>query len=226
MIRRPATRLLTALALSALALGPAAAAEELPPPSDAPLPAGTYRLDPAHASLTFQVNHLSMSNYTARFAEFDATLELDPANPAAAKVTATIDTASLDLPRPPAGFKATLLSADWLNAALFPEITFRSTAVELTGPKTARITGDLALHGITQPVVMEATFNGGYAGHPYDPAGSRIGFSAAGTLQRSAFGVAAGIPAPGSILGVSDEVRFAIEAEFTRPAPSSAAAQP
>ena len=61
------------------------------------------------------------------------------------------------------------------------------------------------------------TYNGGYGGNPYDPAGSRIGFSAHGTLNRSDFGVSQGIPAPGSTMGVSDAVEIIIEAEFTRP---------
>jgi polyisoprenoid-binding protein YceI len=95
-------------------------------------------------------------------------------------------------------------------------ISFHSTAITLTGPKTARITGELTLHGVTKPVTLEAVFNGGYPGHPMDPH-ARIGFSAKGYLNRSAFGVAYGIPAPGSTLGVGDQVDMSIEAEFTGP---------
>lgn len=81
---------------------------------------------------------------------------------------------------------------------------------------TLRVRGDLTLHGVTRPIVLEATFNGGYAGHPMDP-NARIGFSAQGTLKRSEFGIAQGIPAPGTTMGVSDEVNVVIEAEFTGP---------
>ena len=81
---------------------------------------------------------------------------------------------------------------------------------------TLRVRGDLTLHGVTRPIVLEATFNGGYAGHPMDP-NARIGFSAQGTLKRSEFGRAQGIPAPGTTMGVSDEVNVVIEAEFTGP---------
>lgn len=97
-------------------------------------------------------------------------------------------------------------------------MTFRSTKVELTSPNTARVTGELNLHGITLPVSWDATFNGGYAANPYDPKGARIGFSAHGALKRSAFGMGFGIPAPGTTMGVSDDVDFTIEAEFNRPA--------
>ena len=81
---------------------------------------------------------------------------------------------------------------------------------------TLRVRGDLTLQGVTRPIVLEATFNGGYAGHPMDP-NARIGFSAQGTLKRSEFGIAQGIPAPGTTMGVSDEVNVVIEAEFTGP---------
>jgi polyisoprenoid-binding protein YceI len=74
------------------------------------------------------------------------------------------------------------------------------------------------LHGVTRPVTLTVTFNGGYAGHPLDPSGARIGFSARGSLMRSAFGIAEGIPPLGSDFGVDDAVQILIEAEFTRPA--------
>jgi polyisoprenoid-binding protein YceI len=178
-------------------------------------PAGTYKLDKAHASLDFRVSHIGFSNYTARFASFDAELQLDPKNPSAAVVTATIDPRSLLLPAPPKGFLEELLNEKWLGAAKFPQ-TFKSTKVELTGANTARITGDLALKGVTAPVTLDATFNGGYASHPYEPA-ARIGFSAKGTLNRTAFGVSEGVPAPGTTMGVSDAVEIIIEAEFNGP---------
>jgi polyisoprenoid-binding protein YceI len=81
------------------------------------------------------------------------------------------------------------------------------------------------LHGITLPVNWDATFNGGYAANPYDPKGARIGFSAHGVLKRSAFGMGFGIPAPGTTMGVSDDVDFTIEAEFNHPAAKTAPKQ-
>lgn len=179
-------------------------------------PSGDYKLDKAHASLIFRVDHIGFSNYTAQFMDFDAALKLDVENPAASSVTATVDTRSLLLNAPPAGFVDKLLSAKWLDGVQFPTMTFRSTKVELTGPNTARVTGDFSLRGVTHPVVLDATFNGGYAGHPYDPQ-ARIGFSARGSLSRSAFGVSEGVPPPGSTMGVGDAVSIEIEAEFSGP---------
>lgn len=65
-------------------------------------------------------------------------------------------------------------------------------------------------------MALDVTFNGGYAGHPMDPQ-SRIGFSARGVLKRSEFGMAYGIPAEGTTMGVSDAVEVLIEAEFNGP---------
>jgi polyisoprenoid-binding protein YceI len=87
----------------------------------------------------------------------------------------------------------------------------------MTAPNRAKVTGDLTLHGQTHPVTLDTTFNGGYAAMPHDPGGARIGFSARGSLKRSAFGISFGIPEPGSTMGVSDEVEIIIEAEFSKP---------
>lgn len=188
------------------------------------LPAGEYKIDPPHAALTFKVNHLGFSHYTSRFSKFDATLNLDPAHPEAATLTAHIDPMSLALNAPPAGFHDELMGKTFFDAKLFPSIDFVSTKVEKTGDFTAKVTGNLTLHGVTKPVTMDVTFNGGYPGLAGMDPHARIGFSATGQLKRSDFGMGMGIPAPGSRLGVSDEVDFAIDAEFAGPALPAAAA--
>lgn len=180
-------------------------------------PAGEYRLDKSHASLVFKVDHISYSAYTGSFDKFDATLSFDPLAPEKMKLSATIDVNSLDIPAPPAGFLHELKGAAWLNGVEFPSMTFRSTAVALTSPNTARVDGELDFRGIAAPVALDVTFNGGYSGFPpYDP-NARIGFSAKGSLKRSAFGVDFGIPTAEAPVGVGDDVAFEIEAEFTGP---------
>ena len=201
------------------------AANETPAATEAK--AGAYKLDKAHASLIFRVNHLGFSQYTARFRRFDAELQFDPAKPAAMRVSATVDPASIetDFPDPAKlDFNAELRGDKFLDTVKFPAITFRSTAVELTGANTARVKGELALHGVTRPMALDVTFNGGYAGHPMDPQ-SRIGFSARGVLKRSEFGMIYGIPAPGTTMGVSDAVEVQIEAEFNGPPMTPAKSQ-
>lgn len=195
-----------------------------PAPANEALP-GAYKLDENHASVTFRVNHLGMSRYTARFTDIAADLQFDPANPAAMSVSATIDPRSIetDFHGDKPDFDAELAGPSWLDAAKFPKITFKSTKVDVTWPATANVTGDLTLHGVTRPVTLETTFNGGSKPSGMDP-GSRIGFSAHGSLKRSEFGVSYGIPPAGSNFGVGDEVEFFIEAEFTQPVAAGTAA--
>ena len=180
------------------------------------VPAGSYTLDKHHAALLFKVDHLGFSKYIGRFRTFDAKLQFDPANLADSSVSVTVDPKSLDVENPPAGFVDELIGTQWLDAVQFPTLAFQSMIVEVIGPNALRITGELTLHGITKPVVLNATLNGGYAGHPMDPQ-ARIGFSAAGSFKRSDFGIAYGIPAPGTTMGVSDEVEVIVEAEFSGP---------
>jgi polyisoprenoid-binding protein YceI len=179
-------------------------------------PSGDYTLDKAHASLIFRVNHIAFSHYTAQFMDFDAQLHLDATDPKASSVTAAIDPNSLTINTPPAGFLDMLLGEKWLSTAAFPQMTFRSTKVEVIASKRALVTGELSLRGVTKPVMLDVTFNGGYAGHPYEPR-ARIGFSAHGTLKRTDFGVSEGVPPPGSTMGVGDDVEIIIEAEFNGP---------
>ncbi len=202
-----------ALALAICAVQPAAAA-----PAAAPqLPAGAYAIDKAHTSVTFRVSHLGFSRYTARFAKVDGKLKFDPAAPAAMAVEATIDPQSLELNAPPAGFHDQLMGKSFFEADKYPAITFRSTKVEVTGANTARVTGDFTLHGVTKPVTLDVSYNGGWPPNAMD--GARVGFSAHGSFKRSAFGMGFGVPAPGSNLGVGDDVEVMIETEFASGGP-------
>lgn len=207
------------------------AAEPAAPTAAAPAvqntaPPGEYKLDNTHASVTFRVNHLGLSRYTARFTDIAGKLNFDPANPAAMSVEATVDPNSLetDFPLDEPDFDAELTGPQWLDAGRFPTITFKSTKVEPTGANTAKVTGDFTLHGVTRPLTLDVTFNGGYAAGGMDPSGARIGFSAKGEIKRSEFGIAYGVPAAGTNFGVSDAVEIIIEAEFTQPGPATPAA--
>lgn len=203
---------------------PPAAGEPVLAPLPTEAPAGTYEMDPAHTSLTFQLNHLGFSNYTAWFTRVSGKLAFDPANPMGMTVEATIDPTSLKLNAPPKGFHDKLTGKAYLNAAAFPAITFKSTKVEPTGANTANVTGDLTLHGVTRPVALAVTFNGGRAANAYD--GARIGFSAKGSFQRTDFGIGSGVPAPGTNMGVGDRIDVTIETEFGSGKPTGAAPAP
>ena len=181
------------------------------------VPAQTFTLDPAHSTVVFRVNHMGLSTFSSGFDKVTASLTLDPENPTAAQLSVQIDPASIDLPSPaPEGFMDMLMSDMLFDAVAFPEITYVSDSITLTGETTATIAGTLTLHGVSQPVTLEATFNGGYGQQPFEP-NARIGFSATGELSRSAFGMGFGVPAPGTTIGVGDMVTFHIETEWIGP---------
>lgn len=174
-------------------------------------PAGTYKLDLTHASVTWKVRHLGLSNYTARFAKFEADLVIDPAKPDAAKLTATIDPASIRTDYPNVAkvdFDKELATGEkWLNANVHKAITFVSTEVKPSGDGRAKVTGNLTLLGVTKPVTLDVALVGSTAAHPFmkKPA---LGFTASGTFKRSEFGMT-------NMVGiVSDDVTLQIEAEM------------
>jgi polyisoprenoid-binding protein YceI len=210
----------TTALLSALVLASGAAFAdntEAPAASAAPVPAGAYTVDKAHTSLIFRVSHLGFSTYTGRFTRLDASLQFDPRNIGASRVDVSIDPRSIEADNAPSGFMQTLAGNQWLDADRFPQMNFRTRSVEVTGPDTFRLLGELTLHGVTRPVTLNARYNGGYAGHTYEPR-ARVGFSAQGSFKRSDFGVSYGVPAPGSVFGVGDEVSVTLESEFSGPA--------
>jgi polyisoprenoid-binding protein YceI len=202
------------------------AAETAAPAAVPPMaPAGQYQLDKAHASLLMRVNHLGFSTYTTRFSRFDAQLTFDPSNIPAAKVVTTIDASSFEMDAAPQVCFDIMKGPQMLDTVKFPQIVFKSERIRMTGAKSMEISGTLTLHGVTRPMVLTATFNGGYPGLPNMDPHARIGFSAHGSFKRSDFGMTFGIPAPGTTMGVGDLIDYTIEAEFNGPALAGAAAE-
>lgn len=176
------------------------------------MPAGVYKLEPSHASLTWRVMHLGLSNYTARFTKMDATINLDAADPTKSKLVATVEPASLetDYPKPEEkDFDAKLRGEEWFNTEKFPEIRFESTSIEKTGENTGLIHGNLTFLGVTKPLTLDAKYNGGYKLHPFSNQ-PVIGVSATATLKRSEWGFSTYVPM------IGDEVQLLIETEFVK----------
>jgi len=205
------------------------AAEPAAPPAMPPVPpapAGQYQIDKSHASIQLRVSHLGFSTYTTRFSRFDAELTFDPSNIPASKVVTTIDASSLEMDAAPAFCLDIVKGPKMLDTAKFPTIVFRSQKVRMTGAKSMEITGTLELHGVTRPVVLSATYNGGYGGIANMDPHARVGFSAHSSFKRSDFGITYGVPAPGTTMGVGDLIDFSIEAEFTGPPLAGAVSEP
>lgn len=175
------------------------------------MPAGKYEIDDTHASLTWKVSHLGLSNYTARFTDIDATIEFDPKAPENSKVTASINPTSLetDYPYPEEkDFDKKLIEdKDWFNASKFPKITFTSTGIERTGDNTGVMKGELNFLGVSKPLSLDVTFNGAMKKQPFSGKPT-LGFSANGRLKRSDWGMGTYVP------NIGDDVELIIEAEF------------
>jgi polyisoprenoid-binding protein YceI len=183
------------------------------PLSSEPLtaPSGNYALDKTHASLTWRVSHLGLSNYTARFTNFDAQVVYNAEDVTKSTLSVTIDPKSVETDFPDVqreDFDAKVSSdAKYLNAGAHAEIKFVSTKIEKTGDRTATITGDLTMLGVTKPVTLNATMNAAMAKHPMMEI-AVLGVSATGTVKRSEFGFTELVPF------VGDDVQISIEAEF------------
>lgn len=197
--------LVAAAALTLITAPTAMAAPGVSSKAVADMPAGTYGIDTTHASLVAKIGHMGFSNYALRFTKIDARFTFDPANPTAAKVSATIDPASIDTGS--ASFNEELKGAMWLNTAKFPTITFASTGLVMTGANTGKMTGDLTFRGVTKPVTLDVTWNGVGSGMMTE---TRTGFSATGAIKRTDFGFGTYVPV------ISDKVDLQIEIEFTK----------
>ena len=115
-------------------------------------------LDKANTEITFSVEHLMVSTVHGRFTEFEADLTLYPDQPGRSRVSATIATASLQTDNP--ARDNDLKSADFLDAAAYPEISFVSEEITRLHEDAFWIRGDLSMHGVTRSVVARGLLEG------------------------------------------------------------------
>ena len=168
-----------------------------------------YDLDPNHTRIDFSWTHFGFSHPMGRFDRFDGDFRFDPADPMKSSVTVTIPVSSIDTGV--AKLDAHLQTADFFDVANYPTATFKSTRVERAGEHGLKVTGDLTLHGVTKPVVLDVVIN---KIGPHPMAGrAAAGFDATATIKRSDFGISNYVP------NVSDEIRLSISTEAMVPAP-------
>ena len=161
-----------------------------------------YTVDTVHSRVTFYVNHLGFSNSVGEFHLADATLNVDVNDWSRSSIEARLPVESLNLGD--LKWQTHILSADFLEAAKYPEIRFASTRVESTGSGRGKLYGNLTIHGVTKPVVLDLRLN--KAGeHPMRKTPA-VGFTATTVVKRSEFGVAAYVPAGADELDVRIEI--------------------
>ena len=170
--------------------------------------AATWKIDPNHSSVGFQIRHL-FSKVQGGFDKFSGSIEFDPAAPTAAKVEATIKAATINTRNQ--NRDDHLRSPDFFDIAADSMITFKSTKVDTTG-NGLKVTGDFTMHGVTKSVVLEVEVLG--AGpHPNIPGGQVAGFTARTRINRQDYGVKWNkvLDSGGTLLG--DEVDILLEIE-------------
>ena len=166
--------------------------------------AGSYNIDPNHASLIFRVNHLGFSDFIGRFNQFEAALEFDPENVAASKVIAQVDMRSLDLVNN--SFEKTLKTKKWLDVEAFPKAEFESTHLVFQKGSDLKFAGILRFRGVERPVELDVSLNG--AANNLLTQRYTLGFSAKLSFSRSEFGLSR----YDALVG--DRVSIEVDAEF------------
>jgi polyisoprenoid-binding protein YceI len=168
-----------------------------------------FTLDPEHTSITFFTHHLGYSDVAGMFLDARGSFTFDEEARRISDLEVVVDTASVftDHERR----DEHLRSADFLNVAEFPEMTFVMTGAEPLGEGRGRIEGELTLLGATRPMTLEATFNKG-ARYPFGDEHYAIGVDATGSIRRSEFGMTYGV----DNAWVGDEITFVIGFEAIR----------
>lgn len=195
-----------ALGAALLALPCAHAASETKPAKTEPaaVQPGSYAVDPHHTRVLFSVSHLGFTTWYGDFTGVSGTLDLDPKAPEKSAVDIHIPADSISTTN--AKLDGELKGDQWFDAAKYPDIEFKSAKIVLTGKTTAKLTGDLTFHGVTQPVTLAVKYNN--AGPNPMNKKYTVGFDATGSIKRSDFGVKTYVPL------VGDEVGIIISAGF------------
>jgi len=163
-----------------------------------------YKLDEAHTSVLFFVNHLGFSNMQGEFNDVEGTLWLDREDFSKSKVSATMRSVSVDMDHKELNYH--IRSSDFFNVLKFPQLTFESTSVTKGEGNTATMTGNLTMMGVTKPVTLAVELSG----EGENPLSKKqtVAFHATGKLKRSDYGMNYLVGA------IGDEITIQIDTEL------------
>jgi polyisoprenoid-binding protein YceI len=190
-------KLLIAAALTAAAALPVQAAD-------------TYKVDPGHSDVSFQVRHM-LTQVRGKFNEYEGTIQLDPAKMESSAVEFKVKAASIDTGA--ADRDKHLRTADFFDTEKFPEISFKSKSIKATGKDTYNVTGTFTMHGVSKDITLPVSF----LGTVKDPWGNqRAAFAAETTIDRKDYGIVwnKALDNGGALLG--DDVKVAINLETVK----------
>ena len=167
-----------------------------------------WNIDPTHTSAEFSVRHMMITNVRGKFETVSGVVNFDAANPAAASIDVTIDVSSINTGV--ADRDAHLRGADFFDVEKFPNITFKSTNVQVNSDNSAKVTGDLTIRDVTRSVVIE----GEYLGQHKTPFGTTItGFNGTTQINREDFGLTWNVALETGGVLVGKDIKIALEVE-------------
>ena len=178
----------------------------------------TWQIDPAHSAAQFSVRHMMISTVRGDFQKMTGTLQLDEKDITKSSIEVTIDATTVDTREPRRD--ADLRSANFLDVANFPTITFKSKSVSAAGEGRLKVIGDLTIHGVTKEVVLDVE-----GPTPAIKMGNSQRRGASGTtkINRKDFGIMWSRTLDGGGMVVSEEVNITLDVEFiqrAQPAPA------
>jgi polyisoprenoid-binding protein YceI len=169
------------------------------------IPTGTWSVDPAHSKVGFAVKHMGIATVRGEFTEFQGALEIGE-DLRSAKVYGTVSAQSVDTNEPQRDEH--LRSADFFDVAHYPELRFEATEIEELDEDEFRITGQLTIHGVTNPIVLHAEVQG----TDIDPWGNeRVGLEVTGQLSRGDYGMKFNQALGSGNMLVGDKVNLALD---------------
>ncbi len=166
-----------------------------------------WKIDPSHSHIEFAVRHMAISTVRGRFRKFDGTVTVDD-NGTPRSIDLVIDAASVDTAEPQRD--GHLRSVDFLDAATYPHITFRSSEIDRVGPHRYRVAGDVTIRNETRPLSFEVETTEPVT---YPWGNRRAAAAATGALNRKEFGLTYNQALEFGGVLVGEEVRFTLEIE-------------
>jgi polyisoprenoid-binding protein YceI len=170
-------------------------------------PVGTWRLDPVHSRVDFEVAYLA-GTFKGEFHQIAAELAVDGDRAAlegAAKVS-SVDVKDENL-------AAHLQSPDFFDAERHPELRFAAREIRLEGDGDVAVDGELTIKGVTKPVRVTGTVTAPIVdGYGND----RIGLNLVAAVDRTDFGVDWNTPLPSGDQALANDVKILAELQFVK----------